>query len=102
MSDDVGWKLHSDDEIHRLAVGRGQVEHPPGHCAPHNLRGRIPLERQSHDFGAVAGRDQRALQSFDVRFRAATGEGNLRRADQNVGHEGQDSGVGTSILETGN
>src|SRR5207302_3602438 len=66
--------LHSFPTRRSSDLGGRYIEHSPGHCAAHYFCRRIPLEWQSHDFSVIAGFDQRALQTRDVRLGARSEE----------------------------
>ena len=83
---EVRRKLHRDDEVHGLAVGLGDVEKAPRERRGQDLLPGIPLERQAHELGLVAGRTELANETVGVPLGAARGERHLRVADEDAGH----------------
>ena len=84
MRHQVGWKLHSDDQINRLPIRLGQVEQAPGQRPADDLGWGIPLKWQRHHLSLVAAYLESSLEAVDVRLRTTAGERNLCGANKDV------------------
>jgi len=84
MLNQIGRKLHSNDQVNGLAIRLTQVEHTPCQRPAHDLRRGIPLEWQRYHFRQVACFTECAPQSLDVRLASPARKRNLCRANENV------------------